>query len=630
MENNFKTIFFIHIPKTGGTSFRKEAEKVFNSEKIVYDYAEKSAETHPKIIEFEYQKKDRFLSGNYIKNNADFFSGHVSISKYSQFIDPRNIITFIRSPEQQIRSHFEHYIRHHDDFQGTFKEFIVEKRFSNLQSRMLRGADLESIGFIGITEKYNASIELINKLYELNIEISQKNLNPDRESEQYKIAEDEMELIIKHNQEDFLLYQFAINRFKKQQDAIINKKPFIRSGLNKLPQKLLQTKINGWVTNFESSDALALDVTINGEFNCKIISNQFYAAEQGSHKHRNGYIGFSYQFPKNIKKGDKIEISENSTNEILFSVNYPRQFHSGYEALLDWTKFYPNKKGKLAIAAIFRNEKEYILEWIAWHRSQGISDFIIYDNDSDDGTTKLLEKLTALKIIQLFNIPRQTNPQAKAYENIINDFITQYELIAFIDADEFIVPQNNKTAYNNIFSLFNNDKSIGALGINWKIFGSSHYNHKPDGNVLDSFIHAAYKKREGNHPIKSIYRPEAIKNIFSHRANLNLNYKYISSSGEPIIFSDQNNAPIQNAIRTTSKSTFVCDKNLRIHHYAVKSKEEFNNKKKAKGDAFYGQDRKKGDHYFKSYDLNDYESKIPETHLEKFYLELEKLKLKLK
>jgi len=34
--------------------------------------------------------------------------------------------------------------------------------------------------------------------------------------------------------------------------------------------------------------------------------------------------------------------------------------------------FLKSPKITLAIAAIFRNEKDYILEWIAWHQAQGM------------------------------------------------------------------------------------------------------------------------------------------------------------------------------------------------------------------------------------------------------------------
>ena len=51
---------------------------------------------------------------------------------------------------------------------------------------------------------------------------------------------------------------------------------------------------------------------------------------------------------------------------------------------------------RVAIAAIFRNEHPYVLEWIAHHRALGVAQFYIADNVSDDGTSELLQALDAL------------------------------------------------------------------------------------------------------------------------------------------------------------------------------------------------------------------------------------------
>ena len=49
----------------------------------------------------------------------------------------------------------------------------------------------------------------------------------------------------------------------------------------------------------------------------------------------------------------------------------------------------------LAICAIVKNEHDYLLEWMAYHRLVGVDHFLIYNNsgDNDDGTTNLLSKL---------------------------------------------------------------------------------------------------------------------------------------------------------------------------------------------------------------------------------------------
>ncbi|CAM5221105.1 glycosyltransferase family 2 protein [Alishewanella longhuensis] len=99
---------------------------------------------------------------------------------------------------------------------------------------------------------------------------------------------------------------------------------------------------------------------------------------------------------------------------------------------------------KIAVAAIFKNERPYVLEWVAYHRLMGADQIIIADNFSDDGTSQLLEALHLAGIIIRIPYPRvgEEGPQAGAYNTVLRDFGSRFDLIAFIDADEFIVGAN--------------------------------------------------------------------------------------------------------------------------------------------------------------------------------------------
>jgi len=287
--------------------------------------------------------------------------------------------------------------------------------------------------------------------------------------------------------------------------------------------------------------------------------------------------------------------------------------------------FLKSPKTTLAIAAIFRNEKDYILEWIAWHQAQGVHKFIIYDNDSDDGTTQLLQQLEKLSIIDLHHIERQENVQIKAYQKILTAYKNNIEIIAFIDADEFIVPSDSKTVSTHIAQLFKN-KKIGALGINWKVFGTNSHQKQPEGSVIQNYPLAGNDKNKRNHFIKSIYRPKAIQQIFAHRAKLNSQFEYINTQGNQLIFSSLNSLPEPTkGNQTSGVSSQITANSLRIHHYALKSVEEFTTKKKYKGDAILGKNHIKSNSYFKEFDLNDEQIIIPKLHLENFQHQFLKL-----
>jgi Glycosyl transferase family 2 len=50
-------------------------------------------------------------------------------------------------------------------------------------------------------------------------------------------------------------------------------------------------------------------------------------------------------------------------------------------------------KSHIAICLIVKNEAPYLLEWIAYHRVIGVDRFLIYNNDSTDETSSILEHL---------------------------------------------------------------------------------------------------------------------------------------------------------------------------------------------------------------------------------------------
>ncbi len=48
---------------------------------------------------------------------------------------------------------------------------------------------------------------------------------------------------------------------------------------------------------------------------------------------------------------------------------------------------------KITAITCVKNEGPFLLEWIAFNRVIGVTDFLFYSNDCDDGTDKLLDAL---------------------------------------------------------------------------------------------------------------------------------------------------------------------------------------------------------------------------------------------
>ncbi len=52
----------------------------------------------------------------------------------------------------------------------------------------------------------------------------------------------------------------------------------------------------------------------------------------------------------------------------------------------------------MSITAVLcvRNEAAFLLDWLAWHRSVGVTDFVVVSNECEDGTDTMLDRLAAL------------------------------------------------------------------------------------------------------------------------------------------------------------------------------------------------------------------------------------------
>ena len=55
---------------------------------------------------------------------------------------------------------------------------------------------------------------------------------------------------------------------------------------------------------------------------------------------------------------------------------------------------------KITLVTTMRNEGPHLLEWIAHHQAIGVTDFVIYTNECEDGTDTLLDLIDVVHIRQ--------------------------------------------------------------------------------------------------------------------------------------------------------------------------------------------------------------------------------------
>lgn len=271
---------------------------------------------------------------------------------------------------------------------------------------------------------------------------------------------------------------------------------------------------------------------------------------------------------------------------------------------------------KLAIAAIVKNELDSLSEWMAFHLAVGASHFLIADNESDDGTYEFLEALAQQGLVTLISVPTQGKPpQLLAYQQLIEHCPKEIDLVAFIDADEYLLPDPGASGQSAGETQASDQQSpllpwldqqfaspeVAALALNWACFGSNGAKFRDEGLVIERFTKRAKQAFGPNHHFKSVVRPSCVERFDNpHYASLKQGH-YVNALGQPVEprLDKQGNPRL-------GLSEQVVWEGARINHYLVKSVEEFVLGKAKRGSAATPNYTKQRD-YFLRHDRNDEE-----------------------
>ncbi|WP_374520575.1 glycosyltransferase family 2 protein [Hydrogenophaga sp.] len=274
----------------------------------------------------------------------------------------------------------------------------------------------------------------------------------------------------------------------------------------------------------------------------------------------------------------------------------------------------------VGIAAIFKNEGPYLLEWIAACRLAGAHLICIADNNSTDGSTTLLAELHRQGLIVHIPFPSEEGkpPQLSAYREIMSRHGQAVDWMAFIDADEFFRFDPPTLTLPALVDALGQAPDVGAIAINWAIYGSGHQAGYEDAPVAARFRWRAEPSVIDNHHYKSLVRTRAYANTHGtpHMFSLQNGFRYVLADGTPLLHHPD---------RGVGLSDRVVWSPVRLDHYVLKSREEFDAKKRPNGSATTP-GRVKGDAYFFHHDRNEVEDPASGDHLARLQKEIVKLK----
>jgi len=212
-----------------------------------------------------------------------------------------------------------------------------------------------------------------------------------------------------------------------------------------------------------------------------------------------------------------------------------------------------------------------------------VEKFYIYDNESTDDTKEVLAPYIEAGLVE-YTFWAGKKQQLAVYDDCFDRRRFEAHWIAVIDLDEFIVPVKDAS----IPDFLKRFEDFSAVEINWLCYGSGGANTHEAGGVMERFKHHSLHDNRINRHVKSIINPRRILCMNGSHEAAKLTGDIADSHGNPITLNFRYREPQHDIIK--------------INHYAVKSYEEFL-QKKARGSVRKA--KKRYLNYFDKYDRND-------------------------
>ena len=174
------TLFFLHVPRTGGTALRHAFCASLGDENVVSLFTKDGPETSraARKIMFEgdeQEERERFaaLSAYLVAQDVSLFASHRSAVKLDCF-EAQNAFIILREPFERLVSEYR-LRRYRREITVSFEEYASHPNVQNVQSRMLQGMKLQDLGAFGLFSEYDEFVDRLSRRFNLNLHVSVTN-----------------------------------------------------------------------------------------------------------------------------------------------------------------------------------------------------------------------------------------------------------------------------------------------------------------------------------------------------------------------------------------------------------------------------------------------------------------------
>ncbi|MCC1493446.1 glycosyltransferase family 2 protein [Cognatishimia sp. F0-27] len=141
---------------------------------------------------------------------------------------------------------------------------------------------------------------------------------------------------------------------------------------------------------------------------------------------------------------------------------------------------------RVVAVTCIKNEGPFLLEWVAYNRLIGVTDFLVYSNDCTDGSTALLDALA--ERIALVHVPNPASGRHYQMEALkhaaTHPSLRAADWVWITDVDEFL---NIHTGAHRIDDLVRACGTPDAISINFQFFANGGVTRFVDAPVIGQF-----------------------------------------------------------------------------------------------------------------------------------------------
>jgi hypothetical protein len=218
---------------------------------------------------------------------------------------------------------------------------------------------------------------------------------------------------------------------------------------------------------------------------------------------------------------------------------------------------------EVAVVAILKDEAPNMEEWLCHHLAIGVDHFFLYDNGSTDDLHDVLRPYANHGLVTTVYFPLR-GLQRDANNHAVRFFGATTEWLAYVDIDEFLVPENDEPI-SDVLGRFPDAEQVL---VSRKEFCYGGHRTPPGGLVTESYREFSQDvPRVGTSAIlaKPIIRPAGTIRVGIHNATT-VHGRTVNTAGQP----------------TSEEATAIEDPsyaNLQMNHYFTKSWQEFQAKR---------------------------------------------------